>query len=620
MLAGTLLALALLAPSAGATIQTIGQATAGSQGTISCAGACMFVQKSSAAGSPSYTVPAGNWVITGWKHSSGASSGGNVRLVVFDPTATANEYIPQVISDPVSQGSGLVGPDDGGVRIPVDAGDVIGADFGGASNWYHSATGAGNTVARFGDEAVVGTAQTTQTPDVNSLPPAGATLGVNIRATIETDGDNDTIEDSRDNCPSTSNVHQLNADGDSEGDPCDDDDDNDGVADTGDNCHFASNANQANSDNDSLGDACDTDDDNDGVVDTSDNCRTVSNANQANVDGDSLGDACDDDDDNDGVVNASDNCRLTANADQVNTDGDALGDACDADDDNDGRADGSDNCRIVSNADQVNADGDGFGDVCDNDDDNDTVADPTDNCAVLANTDQSNSDGDALGDACDPDDDNDTVADTTDDCPLLPNADQANTDGDAHGNACEADDDNDGVADADDAFPNDPARSSNAPDPAPVTTPAQGPEQAPVTAPAQEPAPQTGPTGPTAPPTLSGLKLAPRSFARAAGTTVTYTASQDSTTTLSVLKQTRGAKKGGRCVKASRRAKGKRCTRLVLMKPALSHADTAGTVSFAFDGRLGGKALRPGGYVIRARGANSKGTGNTVKASFKVVR
>jgi hypothetical protein len=498
--------------------------------------------------------------------------GGTARLVVFDPTATANEYITVAISPAVNQNAGsLIGPDDGGVRIPVDAGDIIGADFGGASNWYHSAA-AGNTVARFDSpEPEVGATRTTQTPDQNSLPPAGASLGVNIRATIESDGDNDGVEDSRDNCPN------------------------------------GDNPNQTNSDDDALGDACDPDDDNDGVVDASDNCRIVSNADQANVDGDSFGDACDNDNDNDGVIDVNDNCPLAGNADQVNTDNDALGDACDTDDDNDGVLDASDNCRTAGNADQVNADADGLGDVCDTDDDNDGVLDLDDNCRTAVNADQVNSDADAQGDACDPDDDNDGVVDASDNCPRLANSDQANTDGDAQGNACDGDDDNDGVADADDLFPNDPTRSSVLPD---------------VVA-----------AGPTTPPSVSSLRGAPRSFAAAkagasiattkkakVGTTVRYTTSEDSTTTFSIFKSSTGIRKGTRCVKATRGATGKRCARLVRQRPRFTHSDQAGTVTLRFTGRLGGKALRPGRYVLRATGANSKGAGNEVRAAFKIVK
>jgi hypothetical protein len=43
-------------------------------------------------------------------------------------------------------------------------------------------------------------------------------------------------------------------------------------------------------------------------------------------------------------------------------------------------------------------------------------------------------------------------------------------------------------------------------------------------------------------------------------------------------------------------------------------------VTLRFTGRLGGKALRPGRYVLRATGANSKGAGNEVRAAFKIVK
>ena len=46
------------------------------------------------------------------------------------------------------------------------------------------------------------------------------------------DADADGIPDNQDNCPNTSNTNQLNNDGDSEGDVCDDDDDNDGLIDS----------------------------------------------------------------------------------------------------------------------------------------------------------------------------------------------------------------------------------------------------------------------------------------------------------------------------------------------------------------------------------------------------
>jgi uncharacterized delta-60 repeat protein len=73
----------------------------------------------------------------------------------------------------------------------------------------------------------------------------------------------------------------------------DTDADDDGIDDPDDNCPTTPNPDQANADADLLGDVCDPDDDNDGVPDTGDNCRTVPNPSQADPDGDGIGTACD---------------------------------------------------------------------------------------------------------------------------------------------------------------------------------------------------------------------------------------------------------------------------------------------------------------------------------------
>jgi hypothetical protein len=99
----------------------------------------------------------------------------------------------------------------------------------------------------------------------------GAWLLTNANSTTATsgDGDGDGISDANDNCPINANVNQLNTDGDTLGNICDDDDDGDGVNDTSDAFPLDA-AETLDTDLDGTGNNADTDDDNDGILDAAD--------------------------------------------------------------------------------------------------------------------------------------------------------------------------------------------------------------------------------------------------------------------------------------------------------------------------------------------------------------
>lgn len=153
------------------------------------------------------------------------------------------------------------------------------------------------------------------------------------------DEDIDIVCSTADNCPSTSNPGQEDADADRTGDLCDsciddpfNDKDGDGFCGNVDNCPDLANSGQEDTDGDDRGNACD-------------NCPDDPNPGQFDADGDGTGDACETDVDGDGTLDESD-----------------------PDDDNDGVLDDTDNCPTVPNEAQDDSDSDGEGDACDLDD------------------------------------------------------------------------------------------------------------------------------------------------------------------------------------------------------------------------------------------------------------
>ncbi len=97
-------------------------------------------------------------------------------------------------------------------------------------------------------------------------------------------------------------------------------------------------------------------------------------------------------------------------------------------------------------------------------------------------------------------------------------------------------------------------------------------------------------------PTISKLAIAPHNFRPGHGARISYTASQQATTTLRILRA-----KTGKLV-------GK-----------LTHRGHAGNNHFRFAGKLGGHALKVGRYRLVAIPRNAAGTGRPVSVKFTIA-
>jgi CSLREA domain-containing protein len=105
-------------------------------------------------------------------------------------------------------------------------------------------------------------------------------------------------------------------------------------------------------------------------------------------------------------------------------------------------------------------------------------------------------------------------------------------------------------------------------------------------------------------PAISHLQIRPAAFRASAGTTISYSDSRAASTTLAILRCTR--------------TKGRSCTGYARVGK-LSHNDKRGHNKVRFSGRLGGRLLRSGRYLLEATPRASGKVGSTVTATFRII-
>ncbi|MGI8430245.1 MAG: RCC1 domain-containing protein [Solirubrobacteraceae bacterium] len=137
---------------------------------------------------------------------------------------------------------------------------------------------------------------------------------------------------------------------------------------------------------------------------------------------------------------------------------------------------------------------------------------------------------------------------------------------------------------------------------------------------------------------VNELKIAPRAFAAArrgpsvsaagvghpVGARVTYAltiaANVRFTAEQKLPGKVQGSGPSARCAaQTASNRRGRRCTRLVPVRGSFTRAGSGGANRFRFTGRLGGRALKLGSYVLAATPTAAAKTGRPVTVSFQII-
>jgi len=187
------------APAEGGT--RIGASTAADQG---CGADVTVVQDISSAGAPTYTVPQGGGVITGWGFNARANPGVR-KLKIMRPTGTSGAYF--VAAESAAQTGVPNQRNDFKTRIRVSGGELLG--FYTSTGDGCRGTGPSGNLIRSGDgDPAVGTFFQATSLFLNpSL--------LDVTADIEADGDGDGYGDeTQDLCPTNGQVFATTCDAD----------------------------------------------------------------------------------------------------------------------------------------------------------------------------------------------------------------------------------------------------------------------------------------------------------------------------------------------------------------------------------------------------------------------